>query len=199
MIIRRVASPVGALSSVVPSSPVVNSLADRILGPLGKVVTVDKTLAQGTEPISVNLFSFTGPFRLMELYAIVTEATEAGDCDDAFFNLYDGTNVIDLSDDQSASGATLSNITVGSVIGLNNVATEDMFFQKSDQARYLAAANIGSALWQRGLVVAKNGVTNYVRFTYDSAADSALDIDITFVMVYAELNGLASGIAAVTA
>ena len=147
----------------------------------------EKTLVKGTEPISVNLFSFTGPFRLREIWGVCTEATDASDIDDAFFNLYDGTNVVDLSDDQSGSGVTLTNMTVGSVIGINNIATNDMFYQKSDQCRYLAAQYAGSELWQRGLVVAKNGATNYVRFTYDSASDSTLDLDICFHIVYVDV------------
>ena len=150
-------------------------------------VYVSKTLVQGAEPISVNLFSFTGPFRMHRLYGVCVEATDASDCDDAFFNLYDGTNVVDMSDDQSGSGITLSGITVGSVFGLNAAPTVDAFYQKSDQCRYLDATYAGSEIWQRGLIIAKAGVTNYIRFTYDSAADSGLDLDIDFHLVYEEL------------
>ena len=160
------------------------------LPPAIKEIVVTKTLAQGAEPISVNLFSFTGPFRLRTLWAVCTEATDASDCDDAFFNVYDGTNVVDLSDDAAGSGATLTNIAVGSVIGIAGPATDDMFFQLSDQCRYLAATYAGSELWQRGLVVAKAGVTNYVRFTYDSAAASGIDIDLEFHIVYADVSDL---------
>jgi hypothetical protein len=166
--------------------------------PAIKEISVIKTLVQGTEPISANLFSFTGAFRLRTLWAVCTEAVDASDCDDAFFNIYDGTNVVDLSDDQSASGKTLTNITVGSVIGLNDAATVDMFYQKSDQCRYLAAQYAGSELWQRGLIIPKNGVTNYVRFTYDSAPASGIDIDLEFHIVYADISDvIPSALAAV--
>jgi len=153
-----------------------------------KELSVSKTLIKGTEPININLFSFTGPFRFRKMWGVCTEATDSSDIDDAFFNIYDGTNTVDLSDDQSASGATLTNMTVGSVIGINAAATNDMFYQKSDQCRYLASQYAGSELWQRGLIVAKNGVTNYVRFTYDSAADSTLDLDIEFYIVYVDVS-----------
>ena len=149
---------------------------------------VTKTLAQGSEPISVNLFSFTGPFRLLRLYGVCTEATDTSDCDDAYFNIYDGTNNVDLSDDQSASGITLTNMTVGSVFGINAAATVDAFYTKSDQCRYLAASSIGPELWQSGLIVAKNAVTNYVRFTYDSAAASGIDIDIAYHIFYTNVD-----------
>lgn len=158
-----------------------------IYGRVVKEVRVSKTLIKGSEPISTNLFSFTGPFRLRKLWGVCIEATDVSDIDDCFFNLYDGTNVVDLSDDQSASGVTLTNMTLGSVFGINAAATTDMFFQKSDQCRWLAAQYAGSELWQRGIVTAKNGVTNYVRFTYDSASDSTLDVDIEFHLVYADV------------
>ena len=158
--------------------------------PAIKELVVVKTLAQGTEPISVNLFSFTGPFRIRTLWAVCTEATDASDCDDAFFNVYDGTNVVDLSDDAAGSGVTLTNIAVGSVIGIAAAATEDMFYQLSDQCRYLAATYAGSELWQRGLIIAKAGVTNYVRFTYDSAPASGIDIDLEFHLVFADVSDL---------
>ena len=154
-----------------------------------KELSVSKTLAQGSEPIHVNLFSYTGPFRLLRLYGVCTEATDASDCDDVFFNINDGTNTVDLSDDQSASGITLTNITVGSVFGINAAATVDAFYQKSDECRYLAASVIGPELWQSGLIVAKTAVTNYVRFTYDSAAASGIDIDIVFHLIYADIDG----------
>jgi len=152
-----------------------------------KELLVEKTLVKGAEPISVNLFSFTGPFRLRKLWGMCTEATNTVDIDDCFFNLYDGTNVVDLSDDQSGNGVNLDGITVGSVIGINAVATTDMFYQKSDQCRWLEAQYAGSEVWQRGIVTAKHGVTNYIRFTYDSAADSALNVDICFHLVYVDI------------
>lgn len=151
-------------------------------------IHVLKTLSQGTEPINVNLFSFNGPFRLHRLYGACAEATDSSDCDDAFFNLYDGTNVVDLTDDQAASGITLTGITVGSVFGINAAPTTDAFYQKSDQCRWLPAQYAGSEVWQRGLVIAKEGVTNYLRFTYDSAPASGLDLDIDFFLVYEELS-----------
>jgi len=155
--------------------------------PAVKEIYVEKTLVQGAEPISINLFSFTGPFRFRKLWGVCTEVTDASDIDDAFFNLYDGTNVVDLTDDATGSGVALTNITVGSVVGMIDVATVDMFYQKSDQCRWLPAEYAGSELWQRGLVVAKAGVTNYVRFTYDSAAASGIDVDICFHLVYADV------------
>jgi len=153
-----------------------------------KELQVAKTLVQGTEPISVNLFSFTGPFRLRQLWATCIEATDASDIDDAFFNIYDGTNVVDLSKDAVGGGVTLTGITVGSVIGLNALPAVVMFYQKSDQCRYLPAEYAGSELWTRGLIIAKAGVTNYVRFTYDSAAASGIDIDLNFHIVYADIS-----------
>jgi len=161
----------------------------RGYGRIIKEATVEKTLVKGTAPISVNLFSFTGPFRLRKLWGMCTEATNTVDIDDCFFNLYDGTNVVDLTDDQSGSGVTLDGMKVGSVFGLNATATTDMFFQDADQCRWLEAQYAGSELWQRGIVTAKNGVTNYVRFTYDSAADSVLDVDICFHLIYADVCG----------
>ena len=153
-----------------------------------KELQVSKTLVQGTEPISVNLFSYTGPFRLRQLWAVCTEATDATDIDDAFFNIYDGTNTVNLSKDAVGGGITLTGITVGSVIGLNDLPAAVMFYQKSDQCRYLAAEYAGSELWTRGLIIAKNGVTNYVRFTYDSATDSGIDIDMNFHIIYADVS-----------
>jgi len=169
------------------------------LPPAIKEIVVSKTLVQGTEPISVNLFSFTGPFRIRTLWAVCTEATDSTDCDDAFFNLYDGTNVIDLSDDAAASGITLTGIVAGAVFGINAAPTIDAFYQNADQVRYLAATYAGSELWQRGLVIAKAGVTNYVRFTYDSAADSGIDIDIEFHLVFADVSDLIPSALAIVA
>jgi len=160
------------------------------LPPAIKEIVVTKTLAQGAEPISVNLFSFTGPFRLRTLWAVCTEATDASDCDDAFFNVYDGTNVVPLTKDAVGGGVTLTNITAGSVIGINALVAVVFFYQKSDQCRYLPAEFAGSELWTRGLIVAKAGVTNYVRFTYDSAAASGIDIDLEFHIVYADVSDL---------
>lgn len=158
-----------------------------IHGRVVKEVRVTKTLIKGSEPISVNLFSFTGPFRLRKLWAVCIEATNVSDIDDCFFNLFDGSNVVDLTDDQSGNGVNLDGITLGSVIGLNATATVDMFYQKSDQCRWLEAEYSGSELWQRGIVTARNGYTNYLRFTYDSDSNSALDIDFEFHLIYADI------------
>ena len=159
-----------------------------------KELSVSKTLVQGSEPIHVNLFSFTGPFRLLRLYGVCTEATDSSDCDDAYFNIWDGTVNVILSDDETGSGITLTNITVKSVFGINAASSVDAFYSKSDQCRYLAASSIGPELWQSGLITAKNAVTNYVRFTYDSATNSGIDIDIVFHIIYADIDGTAPSV-----
>jgi len=156
-----------------------------------KQLFVTKTLVKGAEPINVNLFSFTGPFRFRRLWGCCITATDSSDIDDAYFNIYDGTNTVDLSDGTpDGAGVTLTGITVGSVIGITDLPGVVLTYEKSNQCRYLPAGKQLDEVWQRGLVTAKNGVTNYVRFTYDSAAASTLNLVMEFQIEYVDVCAL---------
>lgn len=175
-------------NSVIPNAlgTVFGSPYDKLTTGYGRRVVVTKTFAQGTEPIHTNLFSFTGPFRLLKLYARCTRVGVGGsaDFDDCWFNTYDGTNTVALSLGGSNNGQDISSITVDSLLIVDNKVTAVATYLKSDQVRVKNALYEGSMIWQESIVIPKVGVTNYVRFSHDTAVDSGIDLDLKFFLVY---------------
>lgn len=183
-------SPDNHWNRIVPSVITENSPYDKITRNLGQILKKTITLAQGAEPIHMNLFSFTGPFRLSQLYGVCTRVGAGGsaDCDDAWFNLYDGTNTVAISLGGTANGLDMSNITVSSVIYRDGAVGVVLSYMKADEVRIKDAAWAGSELWQESLVAPKTGITNYIRFTYDSDPASGIDFDMQMFIVYSELD-----------
>jgi len=179
-------TPLGALNTAMPTLTTLNSTWGKLSTGLGTTVSVNKTLNQGTEPIRVNLFSFTQAFRLLAIWAACTEATDATDIDDCRFEVSDGTNTIPLTLGEG-TGVELDGITVGSVIGVIDAATAAMMYLKNDEIRIENAAYQGCPVWWETLIVPKTGVTNYVQFVYDSATDSGLDVVMEFSMTWCDL------------
>jgi hypothetical protein len=156
----------------------------------GRKVSVTKTFSQGTEPIHTNLFSFVGAFRLLKVYGRCSRVGVGGsaDIDDCWFNVYDGTNTVALSLGGGANGQNISNITVGSLIFVDNKVSAVFSYQKSDEVRSKNALYEGSDIWQETIVSPKNGLTNYFRFSYDTAVDSGIDLDIRFSIFYEDID-----------
>ena len=183
-----------------PATPTENSPYDKMARNMGLILKKEVTLAQGSEPIHKNLFTFTGPFRILQLYGVCTRVGAGGsaDCDDCWWNVYDGTNTVALSLGGSNNGRNISNITVHSVIFRNDASTVVMGYAKADQVRVKDAAYAGSEIWMGSLITPSTGLTNYIRFTYDTAAASGIDFDIEFFLLYSELDyETSSGLAAV--
>jgi len=183
-------SPSDFWNRPLPTPVVENSPYDKLSRNMGLIVKKKITLAQGAEPINRNLFSFTGPFRLLQLYGVCTRVGGGGsaDCDDAWFNTFDGAVTAALTLGGANNGLDMSNITVASVIYRDSKLNAVLKYAKSDQVRVVDAVYEGCELWQGSMITPLTGSTNYIRFTYDSAAASGIDFDMQMFLAYAELD-----------
>lgn len=147
-------------------------------------INVTKTLVQGVEPIHVNLFSFDKPFVILGIFGVVTRVGNSVDIDDCFFNAADDVAMAEITKDALGGGADLSGCVVGSLISKEKELIEQAVLHLAN------AVGATDTKWNPSMcqVTAKNGVPNYIRFTYDSDPLSGLDIDINFIMWYQQID-----------
>jgi len=113
-----------------------------------------------------NLFEFTGGIEILHIYGIV-KTTLGSDVNNCYFNAYDGTNTIPIT---LATDPDMDNAPAGSLF--HKIADADVaaVYTQSDQVR-LSEDDTKFGVNRTFLLNAKAGVTNYIRFTYDTSAD----------------------------
>lgn len=164
------------------SANIPNSLAELSLQRGGFLVT--KTLTcDGNGAQNDNIFVVTGSVEVLALFGECTEATDATTLDAASFDVYDGTDVAELTD---STGVDLSAITVGSIIGKTAVAANTITYLPNGIAAVLDGAANTSTVFCPFVAVQKTGENTYIRFNF--TGDNDTDVDIKFSLRYVPIS-----------
>ena len=147
---------------------------------------IEKVLNHTTNGATTeNLFTFTGPVRLMEVYGVVTAIGGGGvGTDDTMDNLKleldDGANQADIT---LADNGLTNNGAVGTVLIKESTAGVAMTVLEADVIQIDEGA--ANREFYEAIIVPKNGATNYIRVSY--TGDGSTDITISWVVRYAPL------------
>lgn len=140
--------------------------------------TVTKTLNANGGSENISLFTVSGSVDMI-IYGVVTTGL-ADNLTNAYFNIWDGTSKVDLTD--SAVGATLSLLPAGSVISKMGLVT-DVADIANSSAGVVKEHATDISLRKVFNVTAKNGATTTVRFTYTATgvASGAIQFFIEYI------------------
>jgi len=175
------------------ASLVLNGLDDRLLRTSGRSIGNIKQITVGAGANNyLNIFSFTGPFKMIMLLAILQDVTDIADFQDVGFGLYDGTNNVDLTV-RNPGGAVLNGYGVYSILGITEDTSQAVTALNSNQVR-ISQKSGRTSPYQELFVNPKYGVTNYVRLGYNS---SSINVTAYFGLVYVDSPAAPSGLTAV--
>lgn len=146
-----------------------NSLHFHVEAVSGRLAT--KTLtADGTGAQNDNLFLVTGSVLITGLHAECLVATNATTFSTAYYDLYDGTAALEISDN---GGTDLSGILAGGMIYRDAVATSPLTFLSNAAGAFEDGG--GGGYYQLAApfrLTAKSGVATYIRFNFTGDADT---------------------------
>jgi hypothetical protein len=135
-----------------------------------------------TETVTTNVFAFTGPVRIVDQWAVITDTTAITNATNVYADIYDGTNTVLLT----ADGMTLSGATVGAFFTKDKLVTDAYSLIDADQCRMLETLDV-KKIGRPFLINGKNGVTNYIRFHVTT--NTTLDFSMFVHFEYQLLNG----------
>lgn len=168
--------PYPSSDQIVPGSPMCSLLRGN-----GTLIYTSISIAGTGAQVLTNCFTFDGPIQLIELWAVFTDVTDVTQIDDIYFDVYDGTNVVQLTTG-NPGGAVASGATIMSSLVKDDDDNQAIAFLDADQIRYEEPAS-QNQLFYGGYISPKNGVTNYVRFCCDTDANT--DATLTVFLSYA--------------
>lgn len=131
---------------------------------------------------TTNVFKVTGAVRVIDQYAIITEATSIANCTNVYSTLYDGTNTVNLT----ADGATLSAAPIGTLFLKDQDVSQPYSVVMSDQCR-VNEITLDKRAGKPFTINAKYGADTYVRFHYKTTGVLNFKMDIHFI--YQKLDG----------
>lgn len=171
------------LNTTMPHSGLkqLNSIHDHSEAMVGQ--QVEKTLTvNGNGVQNDNVFLITGAVEIVRLWAECTEATNATTLSAAYFDLYDGTVAIDITEN---GGTDLSGMTVGDVIAKDAAATTVLKFDNNVAGVFVDGVGAGyyTTLFPFRLN-AKSGANTYIRFNFSGDANTDVDIKFKIRFIY---------------
>jgi len=159
-----------------------NSLVDMFNRTAGRKIGGSVNITANNETKIFNVFKFTGTVRILDQWAIITDATALTNCTNVYATVYDGTNTANLT----ADGMTLSGATVGTFFTKDMVIAQPYSMLDADQVRVLETLEdrkVGRPFTVNG----KNGVDNYIRFQVTT--NTTLDFTMYVGFEYELYNG----------
>jgi hypothetical protein len=130
-----------------------------------------------------NIFAITGAVEVVALWAECTEATNATTCTTTYFDLYDSTAAVEITDN---GGTDLSAITVGSIISKISIATSALVKMGNAVGFIVDGVAASGTVFCPFIAVKKSGAATYIRFCFTGDADT--DIDMTFNVRYVPIS-----------
>ena len=161
-----------------------NCAVDMIERGGGRIFKVRGTLNADNTSAVVNLFKIHGTVEIINAYAEVMEVTTLTNCTGCYFDLYDGTVAIEITDN---AGAVLSGAPVGSMILRTGIASQIATVVLSDQCR-ITETDSSKKTHQPFSCTQKNGVDTFIRAHY-TTTDAPINAVVDFYVVYSPFNG----------
>jgi hypothetical protein len=136
-----------------------NSVEGFLLRAGSRCLEATATITGNNETVTTNVFQFTGPVRILEQFAVITDTTALTNATNIYADIWDGTTATDLT----ADGMTLSGASVGTFFTKDKTSDQAYSLLLSDQGRLLETLFTNKA-GRPFTINGKNGVTNYIRF-----------------------------------
>lgn len=164
------------MNSAMPANPdniVINSPDCALHRSVGHIAYKDIVLTGGAGAKTYNCFTLAGNVELKALYGVFTVVGDTTTVSACSFDLYDGTNTVELS---TSAGVDCSGAVVGGEIFKAHIDSVAANFLNADAVGLHEVD--GNKQFQGGNIVAKAGVTNYVRFncTQDAATSATIRV-----------------------
>lgn len=138
----------------------------------GNLAYVEKTFVGTSGAASTNLFQVTSSVEILALWGVFTGVTNVTAITVASWNVYDGTNTVDLT---AAAGTTLSGAGLYSIVAKEAAAGTALTFNNSTQCRVSENAT-GNRAFFNALVVQKAATNTYIRWTQTTGAVESFKI-----------------------
>ena len=161
-----------------------NSVGDMVERAGGRLLCVEATLSGNNETVVANVFKIHGTVEVIDAYGEVSEVTTLTNMTGIYFDLYDGTVAVEVTD---SVGAVLSGAPVGSMILRTGIASSIATVVLADQVR-LTESDASKKTHQPFTITQKNGVDTFLRIHY-STTDAPINAKIKLYVVYASKDG----------
>lgn len=165
-----------------PDEVTLNTVEDMLQRETGRVCECSITINESAPVSPANVFQVDGSVRIIDQWAIITDATNIADCTNVYATLYDGTNTVNLT----ADGLDLSGATVESLFTKDQTAANTYSLADASQCRMLETID-AKKIGRPFTVTAKNGATTYIRLHLTTA--TAVNFTIFLHFEYLPLNG----------
>lgn len=147
---------------------------------VGHMVWNEKTLNPGGAGAqTVNLYTFTCEAELKAIYGVFTDVTNVVTVSACSWDVYDGTNTVPLT---AAAGTNCSGAALYSTVIKDLVAASALTFLNSTQVRVNEVSG-ANRQFQSAILLAKNGVTNYLRWKYTSDVNTNCKVNFCAIWV----------------
>jgi hypothetical protein len=132
---------------------------------------------------NLNIFQLNGAVRVVEQYAIITEATTLTNCTNVYADLWDGTN----SEVLTLDGATLSGVSVGTIFTKDKDVTQAYSVIQADQCRVNEVVD-EKKLGKPFTVSQKYNTDTFMRFNF-TTTDNPINFKMFIKFVWEPVNG----------
>jgi len=156
-------------SSMLPGSPYCD--LHRASGDLSYT---EITVAGTGGEVVTNLFSFTAPIELVDLYAIFTDVSDVTTASGCYFDIWDGANSVPIT----ADGRDCGGVGLGAIILKDQDDSQTLRLLDSDQVYYQESAANNPREFMGGIIQAKAATTCYLRFRVDTDGDTDFSLCI---------------------
>ena len=143
----------------------------------GELTLKEITIAGTGAEVVTNLFSFTGPFEIVDLWGILTDVTDIDVLSGCYFDIWDGANSVVIT----ADGLDLSTAGANAIFFKDRVLTDALRLLDSDAVCYQESAS-NKRIFMGGMVQAMAATTCYLRFRCDTDVDT--DVTINFGLAW---------------
>lgn len=155
----------------------------QVLNTTGELKVVKSHTIDGNGAQNDNIFTVSGVVEIVAIWGVCTSVTDATTCGTCYFDLYDGTAPLEITDN---GGTNLAGITVGSLISRTAAATTALTLTSSAAGALIDGAAAGKTLFFPIVLVQKNAVTTYIRFNF--TGDANTNISMNFYVKYIPLS-----------
>lgn len=145
---------------------------------------IDKELTiTGTGANTANILQLVGSIIVTNQWAIITEVTTLTNLTNMYSDLYDGTNIVNLTSD----GATLSGMPVGTMFTKDKVMSEVYSINDASECRVLETLE-DRKIGRPFVITQKNTVDTFIRLHFTST-DAPVSFKVKVHFEYVPLNG----------
>lgn len=144
----------------------------------GSIATKAVTMDANNTTANVNCFQITGTVQILKIYGILTAKTTLTNCTATYFDLYDSTAALEITNNDGV----LSGLAVGTTMVKTAIATTTATIIDN------AAGAVSDTTFLPFFVEQKTGANTYIRFNY-TTTDAPADAVMTVYVEYRLLGG----------